>query len=151
MMNQAFILQSQEEQQKKLTTILRSCTNDALTCEEIRNLTLSVALNRQYAITVHITPLSFRKALVLVRSDERDDCGKIVFGQALFSITDKDGGMSGELFKESASAAAIVARKTRSAEAEKSQYAIHIYVPQQLFKKGMKGSHEQRFQKTCGV
>ena len=151
MINQAFMSRSQEEQQKKLTTILRSCTNDALTYEEIRNLMLSVALNRQYAITVHTNPMSFREALVLVRSDERDDQGKIVFGQALFGITEEEDGMTGELFKESASAAAIVVRKTRIAESEKSQYAIHIYIPQQLYKKGMNGRDEQRFQKTRGV
>lgn len=144
MNNLSFFLLSEEDKQKKLYAILKNCTNNALSNDDLRELQLCIKLHRQYYIMVHLLPESFCNSLVLARSDARSDKGKIVFGQALFGWENDTNCNQGQLIKQQAPAAAIIAKHPTDANNTETEYTLHIYIPQHLYEKGTIGAYEQR-------
>lgn len=145
MHNQVFVITSQDEKKKKLETILRNRTCDALTHDELLMCELGISLLKQYTITVHTDPKAFQEALVLKRIDGRSDYGRILFGQALFGIwQDGSGCTRGSLYQENNSAAAVIVQRDAACPDDSPLHEIHIYIPDNCAGKGTETKHGQR-------
>lgn len=142
MKNHAFLLLENDEKERKLCTILRSRTNDALTNEHLKYIMQSMRPGCQYEVCVRTEPDIFRESLTL-RHCER---GKIVFGQALFGRNHGTEPCSGQSFSEQESAAVIITRFD-GRSSEEIIRTLHIYVPHHLYTKGV-GFHERQRQQT---
>jgi len=148
--NQRFILTTGGEKRRKLSTILRSRTNDSLTREQMQHILQSIVPGIQYEIGVFTEPSGFCDALVLEDSGGMFERGKIVFGQALFGRNDETGINPGRLCKEQDPAAVIITRSAGTL-AETGVRTILIYIPPDLYRKGT-GIHEgQRIQKESCI
>lgn len=143
MKNQGFILTPGSEKRCKLSTILRSRTNDSLTREQLKFIMQSTVSGIQYSIDVFTEPSVFCQALTLEHSGNINDWGKIVFGQALFGRNNDTGSTPGQLYQEQDPAAAIITRSLGTLP-ETRVRAILIYVPPKLYRKGTGIYEKQR-------
>lgn len=136
MKNRSFILKTDKEREKKLIAALRRRTGDRLTPEQLRQLALSVQPGRQYAVTLHSDPESFCGAMVLVKSEEDNDTGTVVFGHALFGFATETGYSEARLFALGAPACAIIGRNRLACSGRETQHQIHIYIPEPAYMRG---------------
>lgn len=141
MKNQQFLLQSPTDRVNKLDTVIRSRTNNSLSCDEVSALIQSASPRFQHSIVVHTSPQGFCNALVLECSDTCRDKGKIIFGQAAFGSEDEAGCSSGSLHETQEPAAAIITKRDVQGNLAKS--AIHIYIPAQLNMERLVSEHGQ--------
>lgn len=142
MKNTAFLLRNEAEKEAKLTAMLRQRTKDRLTPEQLRLLALRVQIGRQYNVYVHTDPGTFCQRLVLVHSNQDEDQGGIVFGQALFGLASDTDYAAGTLFAPHHAACAIIVRKRESGKA--IYHEIHIYLPPQYERKGTYYGQKQK-------
>ena len=134
MKNQSFACVSDDERQRKLSTILRTRTNDSLSEEQLKDIMLSVVSEYQYEICVYTDHSEFCDALILEESGEK---GKIAFGQALFGQRNCNKNVSGELFQKNQPVTAIITQYI-GASSDTHLRTIRIYIPSHIYEKGMK-------------
>lgn len=62
MKNQSFFLIDDEEKKRKLGTVLRQRTHNAMRLEDVERLMELISIGRQYAVVVHTDANGFRRA-----------------------------------------------------------------------------------------
>ena len=132
MKNNGFGSKKTRERNRKLKAVLRTRTNNALSGEQIGHILRCVIPRLQYTIDVYTDPVRFCDALAL---GDTVDQGRIVFTKPLFGVNCYDLNAPEMMCQEPQSAAVVVARRKGISPADVIR-TIHIYVPDQLYKKG---------------
>lgn len=122
MINEKFILLSEEERQTKFKSVLKQKTENALSDDELRSILVLITMKKQYRIFVYSDAEAFTNILDI----KRPYIGRTIFGQALVSTVHSQG----RLFCTDRAAAVLLWRQDTEDEQQ-----LHIYIPANRNKK----------------
>ena len=126
MMNEEFMLLTEEEKQTKLRAALCRKSADCLTETELKDIIGSTPLKRQYLINVYFSEKDFRLHLALPDGVR----GRTILGQVMVGSVEQ----SGDLYCRERAAAII----TKDISNPDGTNQIHVYVPPERLEKGRK-------------
>ena len=126
MVNEEFMLLSEEEKQMKFRCALKSKTAGHLLDSELEDIVLSAPLKKQYAIRVYYDANEFKDVLVLPHGVH----GRTVLGQVLAGTQDQPG----DIYCTERAAAVITKELTNPDGISQ----IHIFIPPERLQKGIR-------------
>ena len=126
MTNLNFAHLTDEEKQHKFRTTLRNKTDNRLHSEEIDSLMFGINLQKQYSVNVYSDPDEFRLVLTVPKGYR----GRTVLGQVLAG----NESFPGDIYNTERAAAII----TREIDNENGLHQIHIFIPPERAKKGLR-------------
>ena len=128
MMNETFLVLTDEEKQSKLKTVIMSKSGNCLTDSEVQAIVLAAPLKRQYSVMIYNEADVFCGMLALADSGTTD----IVLGSLVAGMRES----TELLFSPERPAAFITQKEAGSCE---EHHQLCIYIPQSRLQKGCAG------------